>query len=154
MKKKDEVEVILDGLRPAITLQLEKIRHDAAVKAHSNVVSQLQKAGVNLTGKATAAAPVKRGPGRPRKNPQPEAVAAPVKRKPGRPRKNPLPETVAASADKPKKKAKAKRVLSEDARKKLAANLAKAREAKAAKAKPAKRKTKESSEAAAAPAQA
>lgn len=39
-------------------------------------------------------APVKRGPGRPRKHPLPEAASTepPVKRKRGRPRKNPLPE--------------------------------------------------------------
>lgn len=43
---------------------------------------------------ANAAAPVKRGPGRPRKNPV-EASAAPVKRGPGRPRKNPVEASAA-----------------------------------------------------------
>ena len=111
-------------------------------------------ASENAHRKATAAAaPVKRGPGRPRKNPAPEVAAAPVKRKPGRPRKNPATEASAAPAT--KKKAKAKRVISEEARKKLAENLRKAREAKAAKAKPAKRKAKsDGGEAASAPAQA
>lgn len=69
-----------------------------------------------------------------------KSVAAPVKRKVGRPRKNPLPETAQASAEKPKKKVKAKRVLSEEVRQKLADNLKKARAAKSEKSKPAKRK--------------
>lgn len=62
-----------------------------------------------------------------------KATAAPVKRRPGRPRKNP---EASASSDKPKK-AKAKRVVSDETRKKLAENLAKARAARAQKAKPA-----------------
>lgn len=66
------------------------------------------------------------------------AAAAPVKRKPGRPRKNASPETTVAPAK--KTKAKQKRVLSPEVKAKLAENLAKARRAKADKAKPAKRK--------------
>ena len=40
----------------------------------------------------TPVVPVKRGRGRPRKNPIPETTNPPVKRKRGRPRKNPIPE--------------------------------------------------------------
>ena len=40
----------------------------------------------------TPVVPVKRGRGRPRKNPVPETTNPPVKRKRGRPRKNPVPE--------------------------------------------------------------
>ena len=47
-------------------------------------------------------APVKRGRGRPRKNPIPEATDnPPVKRKRGRPRKNPIPEVVEEPVIKP-----------------------------------------------------
>ena len=74
-------------------------------------------------------APVKRRPGRPRKNPLPEDVkaaeapkskkeeapeskkeespAAPAKRRPGRPRKNPLPEETKAAEAKPAEKEEA-----------------------------------------------
>lgn len=135
--------------------KIESVFTDAIQKtdaeARSELMAQFNRALSSNAKSTPAAVPVKRGPGRPRKNPVVEA--APVKRKPGRPRKNPAPEVAAAAA--PKKKAKAKRVISEEARKKLAENLRKAREAKAAKAKPAKRKAKsESSEAASAPAQA
>ena len=136
--------------------KIESVFTDALQKTDAEARSELMahfNRALSSNAKSTpAAVPVKRGPGRPRKNPVVEA--APVKRKPGRPRKNPAPE-VAAAAAAPKKKAKAKRVISEEARKKLAENLRKAREAKAAKSKPAKRKAKsESSEAASAPAQA
>lgn len=66
-------------------------------------------------------------------------AATPGKRKVGRPRKI-QPETAQASAEKPKKKAKAKRVVTEEVRQKLAENLKRAREVKAEKSKPAKRK--------------
>lgn len=137
----------MDKIKSIITEAVQKT--DTA--ARSELLAQFNRAIGSASSNGTTAAPVKRGPGRPRKNPVVE-TAAPVKRKPGRPRKNPQPEAAAA----PKaKKVKAKRVLSEDARKKLAENLRKAREAKAAKSKPAKRKAKsESTETAAAPAQA
>jgi len=110
---------LIEQLRPLVREAVQK----ADASARGELLAQFNKAiGVNGSAKASAAA------------------GTPVKRKPGRPRKNPLPEATATASAKKPKKAKAKRVLSEDLRQKLADNLKKAREAKATKEKPAKRK--------------
>lgn len=143
----------LDKVKSVLTEAIQK----ADAQARGELMAQFNKAIGSANGTKTGtvtAAPAKRRPGRPRKNP--EASAAPVKRRPGRPRKNPAPETAAAATEtnKATKKAKVKRIISEEARQKLAENLRKAREAKAAKVKPAKRKAKAEGETAPATAQA
>jgi hypothetical protein len=110
---------IMGRLKPLVTEAVKRADSDA----RGELLAQFNKAlGGAKNGTKTEAAPVKRGPGRPRKNPAPEAAAA--------------------SADKPKKKAKVKRVMSEETRKKLAENLKKARAARQAsqKVKPAKKR--------------
>lgn len=112
---------IIERFRPLVREAVQRADADA----RGELLAQFNKAigGANGSAKATTAAAA--------------AVGAPVKRKVGRPRKNPLPETAqAAPAEKPKKKAKAKRVVSDEVRQKLADNLKKAREAKSDKAKP------------------
>jgi colicin import membrane protein len=106
---------IVEKLKPLVRDAVQQ----ADTAARSELLGQLTKA-IGSNGKAATA-------------------AAPVKRKPGRPRKNPVPETAAAAPAK-KTKAKQKRVLSPEVKAKLAENLAKARKAKADKVKPAKRK--------------
>jgi hypothetical protein len=108
---------IIERFRPLVREAVQKADADA----RGELLAQFSKAigGANGSAKAPVA-----------------ASGVPVKRKVGRPRKNPLPETVlAAPAAKPKK-AKAKRVVSDEVRQKLADNLKKAREAKSDKVKP------------------
>jgi hypothetical protein len=114
---------IIERFRPLVREAVQRADADA----RGELLAQFNKAIGGANGSAKTAA----------------AVGAPVKRKVGRPRKNPLPEAapVAASAEKPKKK-RAKRVLSEEVRQKLADNLKKAREAKSDKSKPATAKRK------------
>ena len=83
--------------------------------SRQEVFSTVQSNGTAPTSSSDAAAPVKRGPGRPRKNPLPTSTTAPasspaaatsttatseapVKRGPGRPRKNPLPTSTSTSS--------------------------------------------------------
>lgn len=101
------------------------------------VFATVQSNGTAPTSSNDAAAPVKRGPGRPRKNPLPTSNTAPAsssaastattgtsqataKRRPGRPRKNPLPTSTASTASTPaaaKPAASAKRGSSSTGRK-------------------------------------
>lgn len=90
--------------------------HGESDSSRQEVLSTVQSNGTAPTSTSStpspandAVAPVKRGPGRPRKNPLPTqttgaeavsaapAAAAPVKRGPGRPRKTPQPQTPAAA---------------------------------------------------------
>lgn len=114
---------ILDKVRPLVREAIQQADKSARGEVLADVSKAIagSKAPAKAKSAAKAAAPVagvvKRGPGRPRKNP--EAVAA------------------APVAAKPKKKAtKAPRVMSDEVRKKLSDNLAKAREAKTDKATP------------------
>ena len=69
----------------------EAARREALRKA--NEEREAQKAAEKAAEEAAKAAMPKRGPGRPRKNPEATAAnAATPKRKPGRPRKEPAPE--------------------------------------------------------------
>jgi hypothetical protein len=110
---------IIERFRPLVREAVQRADADA----RGELLAQFNKAvgGANGSTKAPTA-----------------AVGALVKRKVGRPRKNPQPETAQAApaAEKPKKKAKAKRVVSDEVRQKLADNLKKAREAKSDKARP------------------
>ena len=121
------VDKIVNEMLGRVRPLFQEVAQRADADARGELLAQFNKAigGANGSAKTVAV-----------------AAGTPVKRKVGRPRKNPLPETAAvASAEKPKKaKAKAKRVVSEEVRQKLASNLAKAREAKAVKEKPVKAK--------------
>lgn len=79
------------------------------IEAHEKAAATKVPTRPEVAATATGEVPIKRGPGRPRKHPLPEAAAesgqATVKRGPGRPRKHPLPEVaVTAPGETPVKR--------------------------------------------------